>query len=111
MEGTYRYYTQTAADFYNDLFPFAGSQNFLARDKELSTFTSNTLGAKLSYDIFKNGWHSIDRGSVNLAYDLIWFDYDDFRDARLNSPSVPAGTEPLYSFTAGVLQLFVSLWF
>ncbi|MGB5473615.1 MAG: DUF3570 domain-containing protein, partial [Gammaproteobacteria bacterium] len=69
VEGTYRYYTQTAADFYNDLFPFAGSQNFLARDKELSTFTSNTLGAKLSYDIFKKGWHSIDRGSLNLAYD------------------------------------------
>ncbi|HUT41508.1 MAG TPA: porin [Gammaproteobacteria bacterium] len=109
VEGTYRYYTQTAADFYSDLFPFAGSQNFLARDKELSTFTSNTLGAKLSYDILKNGWRSIDRGSVNLAYDLIWFDYDDFRDARVMG--VTPGTEPVYSFTAGVLQLFVSFWF
>ncbi|MGB5539111.1 MAG: DUF3570 domain-containing protein [Gammaproteobacteria bacterium] len=109
VEGTYRYYTQTAADFYSDLFPFAGSQNFLARDKELSTFTSNTIGAKLSYDIFKSGWRAIDRGSVNLAYDLIWFDYDDFRDARVTG--VTPGTEPLYKFTAGVLQLFVSLWF
>jgi hypothetical protein len=109
VEGSYRYYTQTAADFYSDLFPRAGSQNFLARDKELSTFTSNTLGVKLSYDIFKNGWRSIDRGSLNLAYDLIWFDYDDFRDARVTG--VTPGTEPLYNFTAGVLQLYVSLWF
>ncbi len=109
VEGTYRYYTQNAADFYSDLFPYAESQNFLARDKELSTFNSNSLGVKLSYDIFKNGWRSIDRGSVNLAYDHIWFDYDDFRDTRVTD--VTPGTEPLYSFTAGVLQLYVSIWF
>ena len=109
VEGSVRHYTQTAADFYSDLFPFFDAQNFLARDKELSTFTSNTLGVKLSYDFFKDGWRSIDRGSVNLAYDMIWFDYDDFRDARVTG--VTPGTEPLYNFTAGVLQLYVSLWF
>jgi hypothetical protein len=109
VEGSARHYTQTAADFYSDLFPFFDALNFRARDKELSTFTSNTLGVKLSYDIFKKGWRSIDRGSLNLAYDLIWFDYDDFRDARVTS--VTPGTEPLYNFTAGVLQLYVSLWF
>ncbi|MGB5260083.1 MAG: DUF3570 domain-containing protein [Gammaproteobacteria bacterium] len=109
LEGSVRHYTQTAADFYSDLFPFFNAQNFLARDKELSNFTSNTLGVKVSYDFIKNGWRSIDRGSLNLAYDLIWFDYDDFRDARVTG--VPAGTEPLYDFTAGVLQLYVSIWF
>jgi hypothetical protein len=109
LEGSVRHYTQTAADFYSDLFPFFDAQNFLARDKELSTFTSNTLGVKVSYDFIKNGWRSIDRGSLNLAYDLIWFDYDDFRDARVTG--VTPGTEPLYNFTAGVLQLYVSIWF
>ena len=109
LEGSVRHYTQTAADFYSDLFPFKDAQNFLARDKELSTFTSNTLGVKLSYDFIKNGWRSIDRGSINLAYDKIWFDYDDFRDARV--PVVTPGTEPLYSFSADVLQLYISLWF
>ncbi|NNJ94392.1 MAG: DUF3570 domain-containing protein, partial [Halobacteria archaeon] len=109
LEGSVRHYTQTSADFYSDLFPFFDAQNFLARDKELSTFTSNTLGVKVSYDFIKNGWRSIDRGSISLAYDFIFFEYDDFRDARVTG--VTPGTEPLYDFTAGVLQLYLSLWF
>jgi len=109
LEGNVRHYTQTAADFYSDLFPFANAQNFMARDKELSTFSSNTLGIKVSYDVVKNGWRAIDKGSINLAYDMIWFDYEDFRDARITG--VTPGTEPLYSFSAGVLQLYLSLWF
>ena len=40
---SYRFYTQSAADFYNDLFPYESAQNFLARDKELSTFNSHTI--------------------------------------------------------------------
>ena len=112
VEGSVRHYTQTAADFYSDLFPFQGSQNFLARDKELSSFTSNTVGVKLSYEFIRDGWRVIDRSSLNLAYDFIWFDYDNFRDARVTDPlNLPAGTEPLYNFTAGVLQLYVSIWF
>jgi hypothetical protein len=109
LEGSIRHYTQTAAEFYSDLFPFAGAQNFMARDKELSTFTSNTVGVKVSYEFIKDGWHAIDRASLNFAYDHIWFDYDDFRDARVTG--VTPGTEPLYNFTAGVLQLYLSLWF
>lgn len=109
LEGNYRYYTQNAADFYSDLFPFQGAQNFMARDKELSMFTSHTFGVKLSYDILKNGWRSIDKGTVNLAWDHILFDYENFRDLRVATP-VP-GDEPLYSFSADVVQLFVSVWF
>ena len=112
LEGSVRHYTQTAADFYSDLFPFFNAQNFLARDKELSTFTSNTLGVKLSYEFIRKGWRAVDRASFNVAYDMIWFDYDDFRDARFTDPiNVPAGTEPLYDFSAGVLQLYLSVWF
>ena len=51
----------------------------------------------------------IDRGRINLSYDHIWFDYDDFRDLR--DTSAPVGREPLYSFSAGVAQFFVSIWF
>lgn len=109
LEGNYRYYTQDAADFYSDLFPRQNAQNFLARDKELSTFTSHTVGLKLSYDFIENGWHSIDKGTVNVAWDRIMFDYDDFRDLR--NTVAPPGSEPLYSFDADVLQLFVSIWF
>ena len=39
FEGRVRYYTQTAADFYQDIFPRADYANFMARDKELATYT------------------------------------------------------------------------
>jgi len=109
LEASYRYYTQTAADFYSDLFPRKNAQNFMSRDKELSDFRSHSVGFTLGYDLFANGWHFIDRGSVNLAYEHVWYDYNDFRDLR-DVASVP-GTEPLYSFSADVALLYLSLWF
>lgn len=109
LEGNYRYYTQTEADFYSDLFPSENAQNFMARDKELSSFSNHTVGLKLSYDFIDNGWRSLDKGTVNLAWDHIMFDYDNFRDLRVTT--VPAGDEPLYDFEADVVQLFVSIWF
>lgn len=104
----YRYYTQEAADFYSDLFPRANAQNFLARDKELSTFVSHTVGVGASYE-FPGGWpRFVTKGTLNARWDHIWFDYEDFRDTRV---AAPLGTEPLYSFRANVFQLFVSIWF
>lgn len=103
-----RFYTQTNAEFYSDLFPFSAAQNFRARDKELSSFNSQTLGVAASYNFLKNGWKFVDRGTVNLSVDHIQFDYDNFRDA---SVGLPAGQEPLYSFSANVIQFFVSLWY
>jgi len=105
----YRYYTQSAADFYSELFPYENAQNYLARDKELSNFTSNTLGVGLSYEFVRDGWRFLDKASVNLAYDHIWFDYEDFRDLR--DSSAPPGKEKLYSFSSDVAQLFLSIWF
>lgn len=111
LETTYRHYTQSAADFYSDLLDAPDAQNFVGRDKELSTFSSNSVGFKLSYDLIKQGWHGIDRASVNLSWDKIWFDYEDFRDLRVKLPAADAGTEPLYNFSADVVQFFVSAWF
>ena len=104
-----RSYSQDRADFFADLFPSSQYQNFMARDKELSTFSSNTLHLGASYDIVRNGWHFIDRGSVNFSYDFIQFDYEDFRDLTQAGPI--AGEEPFYSFDAEVLRFFVSFWF
>jgi hypothetical protein len=36
------------------------------------------------------------------------FDYDDFRNVLDGGE---AGAEPLYDFSADVIQLFVSIWF
>lgn len=109
LDFTYRFYTQTHADFYSDLFPGYRSQNYLARDKELSTFSSQTLGVAVSYEFAKRGWKLIDKGSANVSYNHIMFNYKDFRDLR--AQGYTPGTEPLYSFSANVLQLYVSVWY
>ena len=36
----------------------------------------------MSYDFVQNGWHAIDRGSINFTYGHIMFEYDDFRDLQ-----------------------------
>ena len=108
LDAGYRFYTQDSADFYSDLFPYKDAQNYLARDKELSSFNSHTLRFGVSYDILGDGWHFVDKGSVNLYYDHIMFDYDDFRNVLDGGEP---GAEPLYDFSADVIQLFVSIWF
>jgi hypothetical protein len=108
FETSIRYYDQTQADFYSDLFPFANAQNFLARDKELSTFQSTTVGLGSSYEFDNSGWTHLKRASLNLNLDYILFDYQDFRD--LTQPGT-VGNEPLYSFDATVMRAFASFWF
>jgi hypothetical protein len=108
FEVNYRYYTQTNADFYGDLFARPDQQNFMARDKELSEFEDHTVGFALSYEVLENGWGYFNRATLNLKYSHIWFDYDNFTDVRGN-PAV--GQEPRYDFDADVIQLFGSVWY
>jgi hypothetical protein len=109
FEGRFRSYSQTKADFYADLFARSQFQNFIARDKELSTFTSQTIRLAATYDIVRAGWKFVERGTVNVILDHMMFDYEDFRDLRVTG-GLP-GTEPMYSFDANVVQVFVSFWF
>lgn len=109
LEAKYRYYTQDRAEFYSDLFSGPDAQNFMGRDKELSDFNSHTAGIGLSYEFIQDGWSVIDRGTVNLLWEHIWFSYDDFRDLR--DTSAAPGKEELYDFDANVLTAFVSIWF
>lgn len=104
----YRIYSQTKADFYSDIFTTQDEFNFMARDKELSTFDSVAFGTTISYDVAKNGWWLFEKGSVNLSWDHIEFTYKDFRNVPLGPT---ARTEPLFAFGADVIQLFVSLWY
>jgi hypothetical protein len=108
LEGGYRWYDQSSADFYSDLFPRRDAQNFLARDKELSTFTSHMLSVGATYEFGASRWSFVKRSTVNLFYDRIRFDYDDFRDILEGGPP---GAEPLYGFDANVYRVFVSAWF
>jgi hypothetical protein len=104
----YRWYDQSAADFYSDLFPRADAQNFLARDKELSTFTSHMFSLGATYELPPLGWKFLQKSTVNLYLDQILYDYQDFRDVREGGTP---GTEPEYSYDATVIRLFFSGWF
>lgn len=109
-----RHYTQTKADFYADLFPFENSQNFLARDKEMSTFQNNTVTLGVVREFDNINFAGLEKGTVNLFWDYTQYTYDDFRDATvtvLNDPDVLPGTEPLFEFDANVVRLYVSFWF
>lgn len=109
FDASFRYYQQDHADFYSDLFPRVDFQNFMGRDKELSTFNSMGLHLGATYDILPAGWKFIKKGTLNVFYDRMEFKYDDFRDAR--ETTLIAGEEPLYEFGANVYQVFVSIWF
>lgn len=105
----YRYYDQSAADFYSDLFPRQNAQNFLARDKELSEFSDHTIGVGLTWDFLRRGWGALNKGSFTVKYSRIFFDYSDYRDIR--QQAAVAGEEPLYDLTANVWQAYLSVWY
>jgi hypothetical protein len=104
----YRYYTQEQADFYADLFPRVDYQNFLARDKELSTFDSHSIGAGVSWEFGRDGFAFFSKGKLTLDWDHVLFRYDNFRDLRVDTTP---GEEPLYELNADVVRLFVSFWY
>jgi hypothetical protein len=119
FEGRLRYYTQTKADFYQDIFPRADFSNFMARDKELATYTAYTLGASATYEFKIERFPWLTKGQLNLRYDHMSVNYDDFRDARFSLGSFGTlpddpydpGTEPLYKLDANIYQFYISAFF
>lgn len=116
FELKYRAYEQTEADFYGDLFPYAGYQNFMGRDKELSPLTTTTFGLGVTYQLPTGFVPWFDKSTVNLYWDRIQFDYEDFRNVLVHQDPELAGTfdfgeEPLYKFDANVIRLYWSFWY
>ena len=110
FDGSVRYYTQTHASFFSDLFPYANYSNFMARDRELAAFDSVTLGVGATYqfDIPQAPW--IHKSTANIRYDRLMINYKDYRDALL-AAQYGAGSEPLYKLDANVLEVFLSIWY
>lgn len=108
LDGNIRFYDQTNADFYADIFAFRDAQNFLARDKELAAFSSTSVGAGVSYSFGHEGFWIFSKGSANVYVDYIMFDYENFSDVTAGAP---LGEEPLYEFDAVVFRAYLSLWF
>ena len=93
-EIAYRFYTQDPASFYAD--DFDAIFEFMARDKELSTYNSHTVGARVSWDIGRS-FGPLTRNTISIGYDFIRFDYDDFTDIRNGE---------LYGFNSHVFQVW-----
>lgn len=104
FETGYRFYTQSEAEFYADIFPRADAQNFKARDKELSEFTDHSFSLGVSYDLPGGKRGFIDKTTLNLKYSYILFKYNNFTD--LSDSSLPD-----YEFSASVIQAFASIWY
>lgn len=104
----YRWYDQTGAHFFRDLFSRPEQTNFRGRDKELSPLTSQTLKLAASYEFLSDGWKFIDKGSINFSIDRLAVDYHEFRDL---TSGAPVGEEPFYSLDADIYQLYFSFWY
>lgn len=112
LEGRLRLYNQSRANFYSDLFPNAGFQNFVGRDKDLAASHNTTIGAKVTYAILPEGWKMFKRGTLTGDVSRIQFKYDDFRDIKdYGLPAYAPGHEPLYQFNATVYQIYASFFF
>jgi hypothetical protein len=103
VEGGARYYTQTRADFYSDLFPFIDAQNFLARDKLSSTFNdwSVRLGGSWQWRYSQKFSHVVSAYADHVQYNFL-----DFKNALVK---VAPSAQPLYSYSANVFMLQYSL--
>ncbi len=98
----YRYYDQSGASFFSS--DFQGLFQFMASDKELSTYQSHTIGLNLTYELFNDYLYGFDRGELGFAYDFRMNEYEDYFAPNSNS------TEP-YEFDANVFNINLSLFY
>ncbi|MEP7102017.1 MAG: DUF3570 domain-containing protein [Burkholderiales bacterium] len=90
-----RYYTQTHALFYSD--NAQQEATYVSRNRQLSSYNDIGLGGKLSYTVRKvPGSYEL---KLNGGLEYVRFKFSDFSDIR---------TDKLYSYSASVLQLYVS---
>jgi hypothetical protein len=116
FEGRLRHYSQNHATFYSDLFPFANSQNFEARDQNLAASTNDTVDAKVTWAFAPEGFLIFKRATTSFDVTRIHFKYSDFRNIRSYNDTAAGGnfavgTEPLYHFDATIYQVYVSMFF
>jgi hypothetical protein len=97
---SYRYYTQDGANFYSD--DFDAEYNYMSRDKELSDFTSQAVGGRVTWSLTEDLPLGLDRANLTFSYDYVHFDYDDFTDIRDGD---------LYEFSSQVFQLYFTSWY
>lgn len=94
-EGFGRYYKQSKANFYSD--NAQSETTYVSRNRQLGTFDSIGLGAKLTYSAGRyKGEYDV---KVNGALEAYRFNYKDFTDVRDGSK---------YSFIGSLFQVYVT---
>lgn len=115
-----RTYSQNKADFFYDYINSDEiTREYYARDKELSTYSTNNFGMGVTYD-FDYKIPYTKTLSLSAFWDFVQFDYEDFRDQCLSKTDYCStrpgfeggynlGEEPGYSFGANVLRVFLTV--
>jgi hypothetical protein len=94
LDTSLRFYRQDKALFYSDNANV--NTTYVSRNRQLSTFSSTGLGAKLSYQLDPL-WPKVAL-SLHGAYEYSSFKFSDFTDIRSGE---------LYAYSANVLQIFL----
>lgn len=95
LDTSLRFYKQDKAVFYSD--NATTQTTYISRNRQLSTFSSTGVGAKLSYKLAPI-WPKVAL-TVHGAYEYTSYKFDDFTDLR---------TGELYAYNANVFQIFLS---
>lgn len=93
-----RFYRQDRALFYSD--NATVDTTYISRNRQLSTFDSIGLGAKVAYKLGRMAGTSALK--LNAAYEYTRFKFSDFTDIRTGEP---------YAYNANVLQLYLTATF
>ncbi len=97
-DASLRFYRQSSALFYSD--NATSETTYVSRNRQLSTFSSMGLGARLSYKLHSvPGKYAL---KLNGAYEYTSFKFSDFTDLR---------TGEAYATNANLLQLYVTATF
>ena len=81
----------------------------MSRDRELAQFHSLTLGLGASWEFHPPWPHWIEKGTLNLNYDHMHIDYEDFHNNLIASRH-SRGRAALH-LDANVMQFFISFWY
>lgn len=100
LDGSYRFYSQKSATFYSD--NLQRPQTYMARDKELATFTTHTIGAKLTVPLIRERHGVLSHMNASFTAEYILLDYKNFTDLRNGKP---------YGFDAVVGQVFLTAYY
>lgn len=93
-----RFYRQDKALFYSD--NATTETTYISRNRQLSSFNSVGLGAKVSYKLGRVAGTSVLK--LNGAYEYTHFQFSDFTDIRTGEP---------YAYNANVLQVYLTATF